>query len=84
MAKEPWSKGRVGKIKNSPAVQAWKESEGSVGKFVDKTLDYVFPNSNVHQDTGTGRSAEWNHGLHSHLGKDDTCATCAIGEMQGN
>lgn len=84
MAKEPWSKGRIGKIKNSPAVQAWKESEGSIGKFVDKTLDHVFPDSLTPQDTGTGRSAEWNHGLHSHLGKNDTCATCAIGEMQGN
>lgn len=84
MAKEPWSKGRIGKIKNSPAVKAWKESDGSIGKFADKAMDHVFPGSNVHQDSGNGRTAEWNHGLHSHLSSDATCATCAIGEMQGN
>jgi hypothetical protein len=84
MEKEPWSKGRVGKIKNSPAVQTWKESN-SVGDFIDKSLDYLSPNSNTHRDRGnvSGRNAEYDHGLHFSQDEGSTCATCSINEMQG-
>lgn len=95
MAKEPWSKGRINKIKNSPAAKMRKEQgTGAVFKtlggmikegaedLADKTMDTLFPGDTSH-GPASKRSDEWNHGLHSHMGKDSTCATCAIDEMRG-
>jgi hypothetical protein len=47
MAKDPWHKGRIGKIKNSPAAK-------QLGKLKDTVMDAVFPGDNTHMQTRVG------------------------------
>jgi hypothetical protein len=80
MAKQPWHKDRIHKIKNSPAVETWKESS-SLGDFIDKSLDYISPKSNKHRDTG--RSSHFEGARHNSTCSVGNCATCAINQMRG-
>ena len=47
MAKDPWHKGRIGKIKNSPAANMLRGAK-------DKAMDALFPGDNTHMQTRVG------------------------------
>ena len=64
MAKDPWHKNRLQKIKNSPAAQVWKDTK-SIGSVIDAGLDHVFPGSNKHMDAS--RSTHFNQGAGEHI-----------------
>jgi hypothetical protein len=47
MAKDPWHKGRIGKIKNSPAANKLRGLK-------DNVMDAVFPGDTTHMQTRVG------------------------------
>jgi hypothetical protein len=57
MAKDPWHKGRIGKIKNSPAAK-------KLGEIKDTVLDAVAPLDNDHMQT---RVDHFTHGAQEHM-----------------
>lgn len=56
MEKTPWHKGRLGKIKNSPAAK-------KLGQLKDTVMDAVFPGDTTHMQSRVGH---FNKGMSEH------------------